>query len=65
MKLANIPLSLAASAFSLLLVGAVGMSLSRAEEESVVGFDSHGGNRTIEGRATGFFHLQEIDGAIS
>ena len=38
------------------------MSLSRAEEESVVGFDSYGGNRAIEGRATGFFHLQEIEG---
>ena len=62
MKLANLLRILGASAFSLILSGAVGMSHSRAEEEKVVGFDSYGGNRMIKGRATGFFHVQEIDG---
>jgi len=64
MKAVNLPLPLILTAAVALFVGAgtVGTHLSRAEKGPEGSFDSFGGQTAIEGEATGFFHLEKIEG---
>ena len=62
MNFANISQTTAVTVAVLILVGTMGVNLSIAETAAEPSFDSFGGNRALKGKATGFFHLGEIDG---
>jgi len=60
-RIKRLPLITSVTGVFLIILGTIWVDLSRAEQVQTT-YNSFGGNRQIEGMATGFFHLKEIDG---
>ncbi|MEM1443700.1 MAG: hypothetical protein AAGF67_15245, partial [Verrucomicrobiota bacterium] len=62
MKRSLVPLFFAVGLGVSALLGLIFLGNSGMADESGSGFDSFGGNKAFRSEATGFFHLEEIDG---